>query len=429
MSVVLCFHYACGRENQAQRLSQIGGNFLSSLGLSICLFAALRLCAYAVSALFFSSFMEVSFRLTSIVSTVSFFIAAPWLFLGRLPDETDDPESRAGFRKVTANLFLPFYLVLVGILLGYIVMILVRWQMPVGQMNGLGLTAMTLFAVFHLTLTGEENRISRWFRRWGAWLMLPVIAVQQVGVWMRFDAYGLTSARYAGMIITALLVLTIVWALMRRRANWFFIGAAAAALVLLASPLNVDQVPRWNQEARLKNALEACSMLDEAGNIIPNAEADEEHRSVIISSADYLRRLDDVPEGSFTARFQKQIEKGEETLSNMELFGFQKTSESSWEYLAVYGTDSSTRVNVTGYAYAEVYSPYVYFDDTEELNELILPIEQLLAAADWENEKLLQEEFVLEDGRTLRLATIHLTRHEGENQLIRINGWLLTPEN
>jgi len=427
-AVALCFYYANGRDKRAKRLAQIGGCFFSSFGLSFCLFMALMLCFYAVSALFFADNYRISDHLINLAFVLSFLLAAPWLFLGRLPGEEEDTESRGGFRRVTANLFLPFYLVLVGILLGYILMILIRWQMPVGQMNGLALTAMSLYTVFHLTLTGEENRISRWFIRWGAWLMLPVIAVQQVGVWMRFDAYGLTPARYAGMLVTLLLVLAVGWGLVRKRANWFFAGAAALALMLFVSPVNVNQTARWNQEARLRGALNACGMLDASGKILPNAQADAEQQRIIISAADYLRWLDDVPEGSFTHAFQQQMVSDSGRMSNLELFGFQQESEYSWETLTAQGTDSSTAVNVSGFRYAEWYSSTVDFDDEAEMNGLIVPAQQLMAAADWEQEKLLQEEFPLADGRVLRLTRLVLSKENEQPHSMRVQGWLLTPE-
>lgn len=427
-AAAMCFYYASGREKRTQRLAQIGGCFLSSLGLAICLFAALMLCSYAMEALFLSNRSRVGSVLFSISVYSSFLLAAPWLFLGRLPQESDDAESRNGFRKITANLFLPCYLVLTGILLCYIATILVRWEMPVGQMNGLALTAMTLYAGFHLTLTGEENRISAFFKRWGAWLMLPVLAVQQVGVWMRYDAYGLTPARYAGMAITLLLALSVLWGLLRKRADWFFAGAAVLVLVLLVSPLNVENVARYDQEKRLKTALEACGMLDEYGKIIPNPDADEENQRIILSASEYLRWLEDVPEESFTAALKQQAFEGGKRVSDELLFGFPDDAKLGWETYYAYGTDSRNAVDVSGFRYAEWYDETADFENQAEGNALIVPAQQLMDAADWKAEALLQKAFMLEDGRVFRPTRLVLTYEDGVQDSIRIQGWILTPE-
>ena len=427
-AAAMCFHYACGKDKPAQRLAQIVGCFLSSLGLAVCLFAALALCCYAVEALFLPDHSRAGGILISLSFYLSFLLAAPWLFLGRLPQENDDAESRNGFRKITANLFLPCYLVLTGILLGYIATILVRWEMPVGQMNGLALTAMTLYAGFHLTLTGEENRISAFFKRWGAWLMLPVLAVQQVGVWMRYNAYGLTPARYAGMAITLLLALSVLWGLLRKRADWFFAGAAVLALVLLVSPFNVENVARFDQEKRLKTALEACGMLDETGRIIPNAEADEEHQRVILSASDYLRWLDDVPEDSFTASLKLQAFEDDVRVSDEVLFGFPDDAKLGWETYDANGTDSRNAVDVSGFRYAEWYDATADFGEQAELDLLVVPAEQLMETADWKAETILRKEFILEDGRVFRATRLVLSYEDGVQKSIRVQGWLLTPE-
>ncbi len=423
----MCLHIGIGRQHTQKRLSQICGCFLSSAGLACCLFAALLLCSYAVSALFLAEGSNVGGQLMTLSALVSYVVAAPWLFLGRLPAEEDDPNDRTAFRKCFAHLFLPIYLVLAGILLAYIALIIVRWEMPVGRMNGLGLIAMSLYALFTLALNGDENRFCRLFKRFGAWLMLPVLVVQQTGVWIRVQAYGLTPLRYIGLWITLLLALTVVCGVFGKKPRLFFVGAAVVALVVFASPINMYDVPRMDQEMRLKNALEACDMLDENGTIIPNPQADEVQKARILSAADYLSHQKNVPENSFAHTYQTQMYTEGMYRSHMEIFGFDKVEE-DWTYMVARGTDNSERVNVAGFSYAEWYGGYAELTEQTESNSSPVTAAQLLAAADWEQEVLLQQDFLLEDGRTFRVAELLYSQYGSKEGSLYVAGWLLTPE-
>lgn len=427
-ALLLCVHFACGREHRPQRLGQIAGCAFSSFGLALCLELAIQLCLTAVSALFLADAWRIQNDLNTLAMCLCFLLVMPWLFLGRLPDGETPSENRGGFRKMAANLFLPVYLVFLAILLCYILLIALRWEMPVGQMNWLGLTALALYVMLHLCLTGEENRLARWFTRWGAWLLPPVAVVQQIGVWMRYDAYGITPNRYLGMVITLLLMLVVLWGLLRKRADWFWIGAAITVLLLTISPVNMNQVARWNQEARLKKSLVQCGMLDvSAQRIIANPDASPEHQEKILSAADYLYDLENVPAGSFTAFYQQQKKQDGHFVTNQELFGFGYTDGSATKTYHISGTDSADAVRVEGFRYAEWYSCDYSLDDGDSEDTLGLSANDLLNCADFASETLLKEELLLKDGRTLRICKLSLWERDGQPTKLKLQGWLLTP--
>ena len=221
---------------------------------------------------------------------MSSLLAAPFLLFSFLPGEETPREKYAGFRKVLAFVVLPACLLLLAVLLGYIVTIILMWKLPVGQMNPFAMTALGMFAGLHLLLTGEENRLSRFFVRHGAWMLLPVIVVQAIAVYIRIDAYGLTQARILGLAFTAACMIPVAAAFLNRYGRAFFIVAAVLLFILAATPLNTGTLARWNQEARLYGALAHAGMLDEGGTIRPNADAPEEDRVVIWSSASYLNQ-------------------------------------------------------------------------------------------------------------------------------------------
>ena len=356
----LCFHGIMGKDQQAERLGQVCSSFFISLGISLVLFIALMIITSAIPALFIagSSYYFTS-TISYIVKSLCFIVAAPWLFFVLLPRADEEVSGRAGFRKSTAFLLLPLYLILLAVLLLYVLSILLRWEMPVGVMNGYALSALAMFAMFHLVLTGEENPISRFFLRWGGLFLIPILIVQQVGVWMRLDAYGFTPSRILGIVMTILFAAVVVCSLLRKRTSWFFLAAAALALVFIASPLNADTLSRWNQESRLRGALTRAGMLDESGRIIHNEDVPEEERDRIFSAIDYLDMID-APEGSFTASIQAQLaEAGKATDSRQTsdaakytLLGFHRDNEWWSRKLEFTGSATASELDTRGFDHA-----------------------------------------------------------------------------
>jgi len=364
--LALCLHSVSGKEHPAVRISQVCGWFFVCLGISIVLELSLMLCATA----FFSLLFRASSPLVdSIIPYACFLVFAPWLFLGGLPKEETPLDARVGFRKFTYVVLLPLYLLLLGILLTYIAKIAITLTMPVGEMNGYGIAALTLFVFFHLMLSGDENRLSGWFKNWCGLLLVPIVAVQGIGVWMRVSAYGLTETRVLGLIWTLLCIAVVLTSLFRKRANWFFLVAGALSILIFCTPLTAKNAAVWNQEARLRTALNANGMLDEQGAIIANPNAAPEDQEIIYSAVNYLYNQT-ARAGSLTAQLQSQIKtlRGEdETLdtdavislakAKTYLLGFeepQEEDEDDWyrHLFEFTGTASPTQLTTRGYDYA-----------------------------------------------------------------------------
>lgn len=363
--VVLCLHFVSRKDAPEARLAQICGWFCASLFVSGVLFAALALCASAFFALLAH---DASYQFETLVylsaASLSFFAFAPWLFLNGLPDEDAPSEKPSDFRKFADIVMLPCYLLLLIVLLIYVAQIAVAMTMPVGVINGYSIAALTFFIFFHLILTGEEGRLSRLFKRWGGWLLIPVVITQAIAVHMRVSAYGLTESRVLGMVWSALCFAAVVASLFRRRASWFFLAAAAVSIVIFCTPLSAANLAIMSQESRLSAALERNSMLGEQGEIIANPDAAAEDKEIIYSAADYLEDVS-AREGSLSAQLQKQLAQINEeneysrysSSGKIELLGFgrpEASEEWSIHRCTFKGTASSTQLETRGYAHAEL---------------------------------------------------------------------------
>lgn len=396
-SAALSFHGILPKENRERHFCRVMGHFFVSAGIAMAVYLAVTLCSEAVFSLLFSS---AAYWVRSLVSTlgaiICFLLIAPWLFLGGLPEDEEEKESL--FRKFCSHVLLPIYLVLVGILLLYVGKMLITFQMPVGEMNPYAILTLTGFTGLHLSLTGEENKLSRWFKKWGGYLLIPVVAAQGIGVYIRATAYGLTEARILGMVWTAVCVAVLAWKLFGKNIRWFFPAVAMAALIFLCTPLHVQNLAVWNQEDRLEAALLRNNMLGKDGNILPNPNAQWDDRKIIWSAVEYLNQAD-ARDGSLTAGLQaqqKELAEKEETNSyprlwgsptiKEELLGFAKPVEKETWYSRNYdfkgGADAYV-LDARGYDYARYVhvGQNVYLEETEEA-EILCDLPGLLLLAE-----------------------------------------------
>ncbi|MBR2571509.1 MAG: DUF4153 domain-containing protein [Clostridia bacterium] len=442
-AALLCGALIAKGDRPQELLGQALGCLVGCASISVLVLLALNLLVSAAVELFASGLgWETTGQLQMTALAASALLAAPFLLFALLPD--GDAPKDPGSRKVISYVILPAYMLLLIVLFGYIAAILVKWEWPSGRINPYALLALGTFAALHLLLTGEENRLSRLFSRFGAWMLLPVIFAQAVAVSIRIEAYGLTQSRILGLAFTAACLIPVGAALFRRYGRLFFPVCAVLLLVLTAapqSPLNASALARRNQESRLFGALAHAGMLDGSGGILPNENASEEDRKIIWSSAEFLYLYcdsDTFPEDSRASGFLRQLDAAEEKAGfNQQaeaLFGFGDpnrdwVSRSSFAY----GVSTDSEVDVEGFRHAKWLSLLMNEDNEwrDDADGDTIQIDVLLPLADFESETLTEPDILLESGRTLRIISIErdeLQYAEGNGKTqYQVCAWLLTP--
>ena len=268
-------------------VSRLALNALGASGAAAILFASLSLCILAFDKLV----APVNYKLYIDVMGVVWLLVFQIGFLSFLPsrDQRDETSDRA-----VAFLFwllLPASMILLVILYLYLGKIVLTRSMPSGTLNGFGSVALAVYAFFWLALRDSTRAFFRLFVRWGWTLLLPVLAAQVVGIVIRYQAYGLTTPRLAGMVTLSFGIVALVLAALNRRPQGLFVFVAAAGLVFTISPLNIVDMPIRNQEARLRAALSRNGLLQEDGETLslkPGAEIPEADARVIVGSGQYL---------------------------------------------------------------------------------------------------------------------------------------------
>lgn len=442
-AVLLCGTLIARGERPKESLGRALGCLFLCVAVSALVMLVLYLLISAVTALFASDLSsEVENQLSSTAFAVTALLIGTFLLFSFLPGEDTPREKYSGFRKVLSYVILPSYLMLLAVLLGYIVTIAVKWELPVGQMNPYAMLALGTFTALHLLLTGEENALSRFFVRYGTWLLLPVLLVQAIAVYIRIDAYGLTPARILGLAFTAACLIPVVSALLRRSGRAFFIVGAVLLFVLMATPLNARMMARVDQESRLFNALANAGMLEEEGRVVQNGNASQKDREIIWASAQYLdANREDLPKNGRAARLIEQLdatrEEGKEVYYGHRakaLFGFDNPNRQWYSKTqSAEGVSTTTQVEVEGFRQARL----MFWSIDEESGWCAdadgdtISIDTLLALADFEAGTFLESDLVLPSGRTLRINYLNRTEWnpaESDGTVsYRLSAWLLTP--
>ena len=277
------------RANKAPGLPALLFAAAFSIATSILLFLGLILCVAAFWALIVTDadgwLPETTYLFSGLIAYGGWGLAA---FLGALPSAGARYEFPAATQKLLLYLFFPVYLLLLLILYLYVGKIIGAGEMPVGTMNWYASFALLGFAFFFGTLAAQERLplFSR-FLKWGLLLFLPILAIQLYGVWLRYEAYGLTTLRYTSMICTFCGIYALAVAFLRRKPQQVYLCAAILALIFSLTPLNVIDVPLRNQEVRLTQILTENNLLQD-GQVI---KRDDLPRKTIAEIADIARYI------------------------------------------------------------------------------------------------------------------------------------------
>ena len=248
-------------------------SYVASFGLAICFLAC--------KTLLFSSLPD------NVILDVLAFVwcfMAPVMMASLLPREDVDAGPSRPY-EVLAWVLTPIGVLLLAILYAYLAKIVVNWTMPAGTLNWYASCAIAIYVFFWLSFRSSRVRFCSAVVRLGWLALLPVVFMQIIGIVIRFQAYGLTSMRMAGMVALALGIYALVLAAMECDARSLFVAVAVAGIVFTVSPLNIVDVPIREQSHRLRCALERAGCLVDGKFSIPEAPNLSDADARIVASA------------------------------------------------------------------------------------------------------------------------------------------------
>ena len=284
-----------------------------------------------------------------LISVFSQALIAVNVFLSQLSFEKAEFPVARMYKALVFYAAFPVYVIYVAVLYVYLAKILVTRNMPGGQINIFVSLATAFYLFFYCTLKAFPGRASDIFYKIGTFVMLPCIAAQLVAVWIRFDAYGLTMMRWAGLLYTVSVLFFIVVVLLKKNAPraWLLFAAFLCAVSTL-TPLSLTRVPSLEQKARLEKLLHEC------GYYALGRFAKPDEVSVAQIPHEKRRAIADAYKALLSEH--KTAYAGEDTRSGDEgfqdIFGFSINEEGAYIYkYKVYTRSRSKPFDIAPYAF------------------------------------------------------------------------------
>ncbi len=431
-ALFLCAYLCSCKGDQNQK----AGQFLSAFFAAVVTFLTLLIAALMLFPTANRLLEQQMFFLSKVVRLLVLtpvIILPPIVMLGLMPK----PGSTVTKEKIPLQLvlswtILPVYLVLVLALTVYIAIIIVKWELPVGQINPFAIALLMTYTILSSVLTGNENKLAEWFMKWGALPLLPIIIVQAVAVSIRINAYGFTAFRILGIVLSGVCLIQFVFGVLRKRMVIVPLIAAVLAFVLTATPLNAWSLARRAQDIRLYNALIRADMIDSNGKVIPNPNATEEDIETIRSAFAMLSNDTDLQADTQAYRIIQRIKKNYApySISYEIVLGFPyippKTTniftiffpdpDDYWglgaEYkrpsFNVYRYASEDEVDATGFSDAKfVGSKLEKINGYQsEIDGYIISLDRISEIVDFSKSELGSGDILMEDGTVFRICLI-----------------------
>ena len=224
-----------------------------------------------------------------------------WFFLSGIPEDLNALDARddypKGLKIFAQYVLLPLVVVYLVILVAYSAKIIVAWEWPYGWVSRLilGFSAAGMFALLLLHPIRERSG-NRWIAgaaRAFFIALAPLLVMYFLAVMRRLAEYGLTEARYLGIVLGIWLVTVTLYFLFTHGTNIKFIPLSLGGLAFLVSagPWSAFSVSEDSQVARLRSLLEGNDMLSDGTIRRAQAEIPVDDRQEISAVLDYLHEV------------------------------------------------------------------------------------------------------------------------------------------
>ena len=307
------------------------------------------------------------------------------LFLGRIPGDEKKHDSEplySGFLAgVFRYLFLPLEALYLVVLFFYAIQILVRWELPNGQVSWLVIASMVgLIGIefgLYPTRHAENRPFDHAVARWLPLILTPLLLLMTVGIIRRFSDYGITIARLylATLNIWFYVVCLVLFINHARRILWIPISFAAFFLVTSALPINYTSFTRhtlFNQVEHALNQAKATGLpldADRFDAMMKSLPQEEQNR--ISSKLSYL-------ESTFSsATIEPLVTQKQEIIYFKEYIRETGDSVVNVAINDLYGSANFTHLHIPE-GYTELYEDVVCYDYTIDLsqNTFEVPVKQ-----------------------------------------------------
>ena len=288
MLAFLGYYFLLSQTNRKNIFPNVVGNLSFGIFAGILSMAGISLCLGAFKVLIFSGLDMKWFLIGCNFAMIVISFNAVIMQLPRFDEIIATPKF---CKNLVMKIILATYLFLIMVLYLYIGKIFTYGKMPEGTMNWYASTALLFFLFFTWCLEDvEKNAVVNVFVKYGGYAMIPIVLVQLWGVWIRYQAYGVTTLRYVSLACSIFGVLAMTYTILHKyNRNLFLVGAVLAVLITV-TPLNCIDMPFREQWSRIQAIVQKHNLLQD-GKIVKAAEGLTDREQEIMASAlDYLQK-------------------------------------------------------------------------------------------------------------------------------------------
>lgn len=311
------------------------------LALCTIVFAGISIVLTAIQFLIYE--FPNFYKLIFINFFIIYIFACISLFISSFIHENEKIEIPNVYKTIFHKAALALYYLLLIVLYVYLLKILITFKMPVGQLNWFVSFALLFNIFFYISGEFDDSFLTKFHQKYGGIILIPIFIIQTIAIYIRVNAYGLTPLRYLSIAFNIIGLSFIVSSIIKKK---LFIYPVFIILVLLIfiSPLNVVDVPAFNQEKILKDVLTRNNML-ENNEIIPSENISIEDKETINSTYNYLFFSES---NKLTLKFKDNF---------YDTFGFDLNSFYNDCYCYYY-SDANFILDVEDYKYMEIIEDY-----------------------------------------------------------------------
>jgi hypothetical protein len=220
-----------------------------------------------------------------------------WFFLSQIPPRLADLEQKEaypiGLKIFTQYVLLPLVSIYLLILYGYLVKIILEWNLPQGSVSYLVL-CFSVAGIFALLLiypvrNSSDNKWIPIYDKIFYFALIPLVGVLFAAVYVRINAHGITENRYFVALLAFWLLGNTIYRITRKETNIKVIPISLCILAVLSSFgwWGAFQVSTRNQTNRFVKTLEANNLLKN-GVIVNNGEVPNKVENQLSGIARYL---------------------------------------------------------------------------------------------------------------------------------------------
>lgn len=191
-------------------------------------------------------------------SIFNWLVFTPLLCCTLLSDSSSFAKGEYLLRIVVDRVLSTALIIYSVILYGYIIRILVKWELPNGGVAYMVLLFLCVALVCYLFRMQVKNRHYEWFYKFFPAIAVPPLVLLWIGTFRRIGEYGITEDRFYLLVLAALVTLYVamlVWERTRRFQLMALVLALSAALFTFIPGIRARDFGIRSQMSRLEKLL------------------------------------------------------------------------------------------------------------------------------------------------------------------------------